>query len=211
MKNDERAVADGAAFDSSTLQYYTDTAPTYAGSGRGGRNRFLDHFTNKLAPGSRVLDLGCGGAIDAAAMLDCGLMVDATEGSPSLAAVASERLGQKVSVMRFDELDAVEAYDAVWASASLIHVPRAALSSVLARIYAALKPGGIHFATYKSGGIEGRDSVGRYYNYPSAEELRTFYAQSAAWDIALVEDYVGGGFETGTGPWLAIEAYRKRL
>lgn len=210
MNNDKQAMADGAAFDLATLRYYTDAAPTYVGSGSGGQNRYLAHFMSKVAPGSRVLDLGCGGAVDAAAMLDCGLMVDATEGSPSLAAVASKRLRGKVSIMRFDELDAVEIYDAVWASASLIHVPRVALSPVLARVYAALKPGGIHFATYKSGGSEGRDSVGRYYNYPSADELRTFYARSAAWDIALIEDYVGGGFEAGKGPWLAIEAYRKR-
>lgn len=113
-----------------------------------------------------------------------------------------------VRAMRFDQLNAHAEYDAVWASASLIHVPRAALSDVLARVFAALKPGGIHFATFKAGGAAGRDRVGRYYNYPSSAELRAFYMAAARWNIVRLHDYVGGGFDNGRGPWLAIEAQR---
>jgi hypothetical protein len=141
-------------------------------------------------------------------MLDRGFAVDAVEASPSVAALASKKLGCEVAIMRFDELRSSEIYDAIWASASLIHVPRPALSHILAKIYRALRIGGIHFATYKSGGAEGRDSVGRYYNYPTAMELRSFYSKAASWDIVEIQEYVGGGFETGKGPWVAIEARR---
>ena len=40
--------------------------------------------------------------------------VDSTDGTPEIARKAEERLGRRVRVMRFDELDALEVYDAVW-------------------------------------------------------------------------------------------------
>lgn len=196
------------AFDPDTLRYYRDAAPTYRASGSKGRNRFLERLMQKLPRAARVLDLGCGGGIDARAMLDHGFFVDAIEASAPIAASASSQLGIEVKVMRFDEIDACEAYDAVWASASLIHVPRPALPSVLERVFKALKPGGLHLATYKSGGLEGRDRVGRYYNYPADDELIDFYRRSAPWEIEGTETYVGGGFESGDGPWIMIEAAR---
>ena len=58
------------------------------------------------------------------------------------------------------------AYDGVWASACLLHVPRDELAGVLARIHRALKPEGLFYASYKVGHGDGRDSFGRYYNYP---------------------------------------------
>lgn len=198
----------GIAFDDQTLAYYATLAPTYSASGPGGQNRHLDDFLQGLSAGSRVLDMGCGGGIDALAMLDRGLLVDAIEASPSIAAIAAERLDQNVRVQRFDEIDEDEVYDAVWASASLIHVPRPALPGILKLVYRALKPGGVHFATYKGGGEAGRDNAGRYYNYPSATELRSFYLASAPWDILAISEYIGGGFDTGNGPWIAIKAKR---
>ena len=47
-----------------------------------------------------------------------------TDGSPEMAAVASKHLGRTVETLLFHELDEVEAYDAVWANACLLHVPR---------------------------------------------------------------------------------------
>jgi 2-polyprenyl-3-methyl-5-hydroxy-6-metoxy-1,4-benzoquinol methylase len=159
---------DGVAFDTATLAYYEKVAPTYVASGTGGQSRHLRCFLELLAPSSRILDLGCGGGIDASAMLDAGFLVDAIEASAAIAASAERRINCAVNVIRFDQLEALEEYDAVWASASLIHVPRQGLSGILRRVFRALKPAGLHFASYKSGGREGRDSAGRYYNYLSA-------------------------------------------
>jgi len=97
-------------------------------------------------------------------------------------AIASQRLGHPVEAMRFDELDEREIYDGVWASACLLHVPRDELAGVLARVRRALKPDGIFYASYKIGHRDGgRDSLGRYYNYPSPEWLQSAYAASGAW------------------------------
>ena len=150
--------------DPATLNFYAAEAPVYAASGPGGTSRRLAGFLARLGPGARILELGCGGGRDAAAMLAAGFEVDATDGSPALAAEAERRLGRSVRVMRFDELAAVEEYDAVWAAACLLHVPRAGLSGVLARVRRALRPGGLHHASYKAAGAEGRDRFGRLFN-----------------------------------------------
>ena len=197
-----------SACDQATLDFYDEEAPVYVASGKGGVSRWLHGFMQALPAGSRVLELGCGGGRDAEALLDHGFDVQPTDGTPAMAAKAEARLGRPVNVMRFDELSEVEAYDAVWANASLLHVPRVALGKVLALVFAALKPNGLHFASYKAGGVAGRDALGRYFNYPDRQLLIDAYSCSAAWEILSVVEYVGGGYEGGQGPWLAITARR---
>ena len=195
--------------DTQTLKFYNDFAPTYVANGHGGVSRHLAEFLNVVPVGSKILELGCGGGRDAQAMIAAGHHVDPTDGSPSIAKKAEERLQVPVRILRFEDLDINEEYDAVWANASLLHVPRAELPGILSKVRIALKPGGLHLATYKAGGREGRDSYGRYFNYPSREQLIDMYERSGAWDVISVTEYEGGGFDKGVkSPWLAILAKR---
>ena len=198
----------GVPFDEATLRFYAEEAPVYTAAGRGGVSRYLHGFLDRLDPGAHILELGCGGGTDAEAMIARGFTVTATDGVPALARKAEERLGAPVRVMRFDELEAVESYDAVWANASLLHVPFAELPQILARVNRALKVGGLHFASYKSGETEGRDKFGRYFNYPTRDRLLEVYAISSAWEVIEAEEYIGGGYEGGTGPWVAVTLRR---
>ncbi|MCG8492289.1 MAG: class I SAM-dependent methyltransferase [Sneathiellales bacterium] len=114
-----------------------------------------------------------------------------------------------VRVMRFDELNANQCYDAVWANASLLHVPRDALADILRLVRRSLKPGGFHFASYKGGDREGRDRFDRYFNYLSREELVGIYEQSGSWELVSIVEYLGGGYQASVqGPWVAITARR---
>ena len=192
------------ADDPDTLAFYTTEAPVYAASGRDGASRHLPAFLDQLSPGARILELGCGGGRDAAAMLARGFDIDPTDGTAEMAAKAEARIGRPVRVLRFEEIDAVAAYDAVWAHASLLHVPRPALAGVLAAIHRALRLGGLHFANYKSGGVEGRDRFGRYFNHPSHEELAAAYARSAPWEVLATVEEMGGGYDGRQGQWLAM-------
>ena len=106
------------------------------------RKARLTAFLALLPPGARILELGCGAGGDTAEMLTQGFDVRATDGSPEMAAVASKRLGRSVETLLFHELDEVEAYDAVWANACLLHVPRDELADILKLIWRALKPEG---------------------------------------------------------------------
>jgi SAM-dependent methyltransferase len=167
--------------DDETLQFYRRNAEAYAGWAKAPSTQ-LKGFMELLPPGGSILELGCGAGNHSSVMLADGFKVRATDGSPEMAAIASRRLGQSVDAMRFDELDAREAYDGVWASACLLHVPRDELTGILERIRRALRPDGVFYASFKIGeGDGGRDSLGRYYNYPSPEWLEATYAAAGSW------------------------------
>ena len=89
---------------------------------------------------------------------------------------------------------------------------RAQLPDVLDRIRCALKPGGLHFATYKRGVGEGFDRHGRYYNFPSPSELRAAYGVPDKWDLLSVEEFVEPGFDADRPePWIAVTLRRPVL
>jgi SAM-dependent methyltransferase len=108
--------------------------------------------------------------------------------------------------MRFDELEAVDRYDAVVAAASLLHVPRSGLPEILARIYRALRPGGWHIASFKGGGTEGRDRFHRYFNYLAREDAESAYRTAGPWAPLEIDEGTGGGYDGVHGPWLKVIA-----
>ncbi|WP_027569878.1 bifunctional 2-polyprenyl-6-hydroxyphenol methylase/3-demethylubiquinol 3-O-methyltransferase UbiG [Bradyrhizobium sp. URHA0013] len=172
--------------DEGTLQFYRSNARSYADWAKAPSTR-LRGFLALLPSGGSILELGCGAGNHSAVMLAEGFSVRATDGSPEMAEIASQRLGHAVEAMRFDQLDAHEAYDGVWASACLLHVPRDELTGILARIHRALRPSGVFYASYKMGEGDGRDSLGRYYNYAPPEWLEATYASAGPW-ITLSSD-----------------------
>lgn len=195
--------------DPQTLDFYAAQAGTYVGHRADKIDAAVAGLLERLAPGARILELGCGGGIDAAHMIAQGFDVDATDGVAEMAAQAEARLGQAVRVMRFDELDADEAYEAVIANASLLHVPVAGLTPILHRIWRALKPGGWHLATYKTAAPEGRDEHGRYYNYLSRAQAEEHYRPAGEWMSLDYEQSDGVGYFSKPAQWLKIVA-RKR-
>lgn len=195
-------------YDDATLLFYAEQAQTYAATARDGPSRLLEGFLKRLHPGARILELGCGDGRDSEAMLALGFRVDPTDGVEAMARQAEARLGRPVRVMRFDQLDDLDAYDGVWANASLLHAPGPALPDILSRIFRALKPGGLHVGTYKAGDTDGRDGLGRYFNYPSAEALEAAYRASADWEAISIQRYAGGDYLGGQRPWLAVTARR---
>ncbi|AJA10731.1 methyltransferase type 11 [Sphingopyxis fribergensis] len=197
-----------SGYDARTLAFYAAEAPVYTASGKLGVSRHLDRFLDRLPAGAEILELGCGGGRDAAHMMARGFAVDPTDGVAEIAAKAEAQIGRPVRVMRFGELDATARYDAVWASASLLHVPRRDLREVIARIHRALRPGGLHFASYKGGGAEGRDRFGRYFNYFARAELESIYRDAAVWDLLDISEGVGGGYDGAQGPWVQITLRR---
>jgi SAM-dependent methyltransferase len=192
--------------DEKTLQFYSNHAQAYAEREITSRQARLTAFLAQLAPSAKILELGCGAGADTAAMLGRGIDVHPTDGSAEMAAVASQRLGRPVGTLLFHELDEVEAYDGVWANACLLHVPRPELAQVLALIWRALKPGGIFYASFKAGEAEGRDTLNRYYNYPSPDWLRGQYARAGSWTSLEIEAGDVMGFDNEWAPMLFIVA-----
>lgn len=188
-----------------TSSFYTDNAALYAARERNLPRSRLDAFLAALPAGASILELGCGAGQDAAYMLSRGFDVIPTDGSAKLANEAEKLIGRPVQIMRFETLDAYEAHDGIWAEASLLHVPRASLPSVLDRIRRALKDDGIFHSSFKAGEAEGHDTFGRYYNYPSATWLTALLDEGGWKDIAMTEAD-GGGFDGKPTKWLYVKA-----
>ena len=193
--------------DPATIAFYEANAPRYTLSFGQAPSRHLDRFLDRLEPGARLLELGCGGGRDSARIIERGFDLDATDGTPAMVRKANERFDVGARVLRFDELDAEEAYDAVWAHACLLHVARADLPGILAAILRALKPGGWHFANYKLGTAEGRDPLGRLTNLPDEDWLEHVYRE-AGFRIEATERYRGEGADGVQRDWYALTVQR---
>ncbi|TCK06129.1 class I SAM-dependent methyltransferase [Marinobacterium mangrovicola] len=113
-----------------------------------------------LPTGASILDAGCGSGRDAVYFKRHGYSVTAFDASESLCVLASAHLGQDVHCMRFDEIEWQGAFHAVWACASLLHVPYGELPVTFERLFAALKPGGVLYCSFKYGSGE-REFGGR--------------------------------------------------
>jgi SAM-dependent methyltransferase len=195
--------------DEDTLRFYGNNAQAYAEREKTKHTR-LARFLALLPSGAAILELGCGAGADSAGMLAKGFDVRQTDGSPEMADVASRRLGRPVETLLFHDLDAVEAYDAVWANACLLHVPRSELAGILALVWRALKPAAYFYASYKAGGADGRDTLNRYYNYPTLNWLRMTYAEAGSWSSLATETGEVRGFDDKQASMLFVVA-RKSL
>ena len=189
--------------DEATIAFYQREAPRYTLSFAQAPSRHLDAFLDRLEPGAQVLELGCGSGRDGARIQERGFDLDATDGTVAMVRKANERFGLNARVMRFEELSATEAYDAIWAHACLLHAARADLPGYLRAIHHALRPAGWHFASYKLGDGEGRDLLGRLHNFPDRKWIETLYRQTG---FAVVESevYAGKGADGTQRDWIAL-------
>ena len=193
--------------DRATLDWYDANARRYGHDARGHHSRYLDRFLDRLRPGVRVLELGCGGGRDAARMAERGFAVDPTDGSAVMVALARTGYGLPARLMRFDELSADSIYDAVWAHACLIHVKRADIARILGAIHHALRPGGWHFADFKLGDGERADPLGRLTNFPDRSWLEDAY-RAAGFVLVDVQIYRGEGADGVVRDWCALTVRR---
>lgn len=135
-----------------TLSYYRDQTETFVLDTQAvDMAPLYAHFLPYLHGNARILDAGCGSGRDARAFAERGFQVTAFDASPAMAAVAEAHSGAPVAVLRFQEIAWREAFDGIWACASLLHVPTAELPDVMHRLGRALKLGGILYASFKYG------------------------------------------------------------
>lgn len=181
--------------DKATLDFYDGEAPVYAPwSAPKSPLPWLEKFLSLAPETGRLLDYGCGGGWAAKRMLEAGYEVDAFDGSAGLAKEAAALTGLDVKVHRFEDFDAQDRYDGIWASFCLLHVPCAEMPANLARIYAALRPGGVFYLGLKAGSGEKRDKLGRFYSYFEPEVI-TRLLRDAGFDEPQVRLRDGDGYD----------------
>lgn len=189
--------------DPATIAFYQEHAPHYTLNYGQAPSRHLDGFLDRLCVGARILELGCGGGRDSARMIERGFDVDATDGVEAMVHKANERFAVGARLLRFGDLDAEAEYDAIWAHACLLHVPRTELPALLHAVRRALCPGGWHFASYKLGVEEGRDLLGRLHNFPDPAWLHRIY-RTAGFTLVENEIYAGKAADGTQRDWCAL-------
>ena len=187
-----------------TLRYYAENAKAFMMDSRDADLRMIrERFLKELQPGTAILDFGCGSGRDTKAFLERGYHVTAIDGSPELCRLASAYTGIPVRQMLFTELSDVKTYDGIWACASILHVPSAELPKVFRRLIAALKPGGVMYASFKYGTFEG-DRNGRWFTDFTEEKFTAFLKQFP--ELTIKDQWISADVRPGreNEQWLNV-------
>ena len=154
-----------------TLNYYNLIAKEFASDTVSvAFQEIQDIFLEQIPLGGKILDFGCGSGRDTYYFRNKGYDVDAIDGSKELCKIASEYTGISVKRMLFEELDAVEKYDGIWACASILHVEKKKLPDIIKKMTTATKNGGVIYTSFKYGDFEGVKN-GRYFTYLTEESF----------------------------------------
>jgi 2-polyprenyl-3-methyl-5-hydroxy-6-metoxy-1,4-benzoquinol methylase len=147
------------------------------------QNRFLQH----VPKGGRILDAGCGSGRDAKAFVEQGYEVEAFDASAEMVRLAAAHTGLPIRQMTFQDMQWNRYFDGIWASASLLHVPRAELLGIMSKFTRALRTGGMWYVSFKHGASD-REKDGRHFTDLTEEALRT--ELKAMQDLEVVEVWV---------------------
>lgn len=133
--------------------------------------RFLSTFAEK----GKIFDAGCGSGRDTKAFLDRSYRATTFVASAKLARLASEHTGIGIPVRKFMAVQEQFCHDGIWTCARLLHVPRGDMSQTLQFLWAALKPDGTSYLSFKLGTSD-RNHEGRHFTGANEEQLCDWFS-----------------------------------
>ena len=164
-------------------------------------------FWRMLGSSARILDLGCGHGRDLAWFRMRGMRAVGVDLSLGMLREALDRVDAPFAQMDMDRLGlASGTFDGIWCNAALLHLPKEEISSALGEARRVLKPGGLLFASFKSGYGEGWEP--RSYG-EQAERFFAFYGKAELANLVMRAGFsiLDAESSTGTGQsWLHILA-----
>lgn len=189
---------------STTLDYYNQNAKEFAlGTVSVDFHETQNKFLTLLNKKDLVLDFGCGSGRDTKYFLEHNINVEAIDGSAELCKIASDYTGICVKHMLFQELNAKEKYNGIWACSSILHIPKHDLKQVLIKMANALKEKGIIYTSFKYGNFEGERN-GRYFVDFTEETFQKFIMDVD--NLKIEEIWVTGDVRVGRNEeqWLNL-------
>lgn len=156
-----------------------------------------DTFLSFLAPGERILDVGCGTGWKSRYMLDRGFRVTGFDLSDGMVELAREQ-APEADFYILDLIDVRQIpgqFDAVFAQAVLLHISKSMVSQAIVGLAAKLRCGGYFYAAVKSQRsgqaeeeVKTEDDYGfsyqrffSYYTQPELEKLFRWAGLTVVW------------------------------
>lgn len=135
-----------------TIEYYNTHADQYSLQSLSfDLSDIYKRFLAFIPDMGHILDAGSGSGRDTHYFEQHGYEVTAFDASSKMVELSSKRTGTTALNLSFEEICFENKFDGIWASASLLHVPKSKLNYVLEKLTKALKPLGILYVSFKYG------------------------------------------------------------
>ncbi|MBC8105097.1 MAG: class I SAM-dependent methyltransferase [Anaerolineae bacterium] len=159
-------------------------------------------FLDLLPPGAEILDAGCGPGRDIQLMVRLGFPATGFDASRSMVDLARANTVQTIHHLAFHQLAFVNAFDGIWANASLLHVPTDEIDDAIRRLKRALRANGVLYVSVKAGDGVRTAEDGRVFNDYSEPSMRALFARHVALDLISIEHSAPGAQQVDRKPWL---------
>ncbi|MBN2861213.1 MAG: methyltransferase domain-containing protein [Sphaerochaetaceae bacterium] len=188
-------------------RYYDTHARSYInGTVDADLSSLYDRFLPYLSPGCSILDAGCGSGRDLKFFSSRGYQCTGFDASAEMVKAAGTYSGCPVYQGTFETFNAKQAYDAIWACASLLHVRHNDMKDVFRRINDGLKNGGILYCSFKEGVDFTRDD--RSFTCFTAEVFSKFIQEATPFFI--VDQFISEDVRPGRKTEYWINAILKK-
>ncbi|WP_210448051.1 class I SAM-dependent methyltransferase [Vibrio crassostreae] len=162
-----------------SVNYYDNNAQEfYDGTVNVEMQSLYNEFLPLIPQGGAILDAGCGSGRDTLAFKFQGFKVHSIDASAELAQLAEALVKQPVEVTTFQQFNASVQFDAVWACASLLHVPFDKLPLAFNNLATPLNEGGVFYCSFKYGDDE-VERNGRFFTNLDETRLNSILATTS--------------------------------
>lgn len=159
-------------------KYYSENAKEYIQNTKNiDMKECYNIFLGYLSLDSKILDVGFGSGRDSLYFYNVGYDVVSIDPVKEFCDNAMDIGLKNVREISIENIDYIEVFDGIWASASLLHLKFDKLSEIFNKCYDALKGGGIMYASFKYGTFEGIIDD-RYFTYLTEERLTNIINQT---------------------------------
>jgi len=171
----------------------------------------MARFSGRLAPGVRVLDVGCGPGRDTIWLSEQGF--DAVGVDLSLGMLQEGRARSVPAPFVQADMACLPfrrgSFRGLWVCASLLHVPKQQAGNVLRELERVVHPGHIYLAVKSGEGeawIRDRQGYRRFFAYYSPSEIQLLVERSG---FEVLDHWINKDASGGDHPWINILAWSR--
>jgi SAM-dependent methyltransferase len=166
-----------------TIKYYKENAKEFSEDTYDLEMDEVWHkFTSLLGKNSKILDAGCGSARDSNHFLSLGFDVVSMDPVTEFNSFAKERFNIDILNLSFQEIEFENEFNAIWACASLLHVPMNEMKDVFSKLNKAIKSSGLLYCSFKCGDYE-KTKKGRLFSSFTEETFNQFLKENPLFSI----------------------------